>query len=277
MHIGLLAASASGVLYLLSMAWPGSPACALALLLLGRALLGGAESFVVTGTLAWALALAAPHESGRAMAWIGIAMYASFAIGAPIGSALHAAQGFASIGLAGIVLPWLVLPLLRCLPAQPVHAHPTQGGWGVTMRSVWMPGLALALSSFGFAATTTFITLLFVERGWTLPWIGFSAFATAFVAARIVGGRLPYRLGARRMALGSVLLEATGLALVALAVGPGLAITGALLAGLGYSLVFPSFGLEVVRRAPPQHRALAMGGYTACLDLDTASLTRLPS
>lgn len=42
---------------------------------------------------------------------------------------------------------------------------------------------------------------------------------------------------------------------------------GAALAGLGYSLVYPGFGVEAIRRAPPESRGLAMGAYTACLDL----------
>ena len=37
--------------------------------------------------------------------------------------------------------------------------------------------------------------------------------------------------------------------------------------GFGYSLVYPGFGVEAVHRAPPQCRGLAMGAYTAFLDL----------
>jgi MFS family permease len=46
-----------------------------------------------------------------------------------------------------------------------------------------------------------------------------------------------------------------------------LALSGAALTGFGYSLVYPGFGVEAVRRAPPQSRGLAMGAYTAFLDL----------
>lgn len=42
---------------------------------------------------------------------------------------------------------------------------------------------------------------------------------------------------------------------------------GAGLVGFGYALVFPGLGVEAVRRAPPESRGLAMGAYTACLDL----------
>ncbi|WP_247448655.1 hypothetical protein [Bradyrhizobium sp. 180] len=35
----------------------------------------------------------------------------------------------------------------------------------------------------------------------------------------------------------------------------------------GFSLVYPGFGVETVRRVAPQSRGLAMGAYTAFLDL----------
>lgn len=47
----------------------------------------------------------------------------------------------------------------------------------------------------------------------------------------------------------------------------GLALGGAAVTGFGYSLVYPGFGVEAVRRAPAESRGLAMGAYTAFLDL----------
>ena len=44
---GLLVAAAAGLLYLLSLGFSGSAPTSVAILLLGRALLGGAESFII--------------------------------------------------------------------------------------------------------------------------------------------------------------------------------------------------------------------------------------
>ena len=57
------------------------------------------------------------------------------------------------------------------------------------------------------------------------------------------------------------------MALIWAAPGRALAVGGALLTGFGYALVYPGLGVEAVRRAPPESRGLAMGAYTAFLDV----------
>jgi hypothetical protein len=49
--------------------------------------------------------------------------------------------------------------------------------------------------------------------------------------------------------------------------GPRWRFVGLTLTGLGYSLVHPGFGVEALHRAPAHSRSLAMGAYTAFLDL----------
>ena len=63
--------------------------------------MGASESFVITGAQSWALTLAGPQSAGRAIAWIGMAMYLALAIGAPVGSALFEGFGFVEVGKAG--------------------------------------------------------------------------------------------------------------------------------------------------------------------------------
>ncbi len=265
--IGLLAAGASGLLYLLSLDFVESPVASVTILLLGRALLGGAESFIITGAVSWGLALVDAKNAGKVIAWVGTAMFAALALGAPVGTSLYAIGGFAAVALATTLVPLVTLLLVVRLPAVPPSQPSSQLAFISVARAVWMPGLGAALSSIGFGAILAFSSLLFAERGWTPVWLPFSAYAASLIAARVAFGHLPDRLGGARVALVSVLIEAAGLALIWLAPGRAVAAAGAVLTGFGYSLVYPGLGVEAVRRAPPQSRGLAMGTYTAFLDL----------
>lgn len=55
-----------------------------------------------------------------------------------------------------------------------------------------------------------------------------------------------------------------------LARNPMIASAGAAIAGFGYSLVYPGLGVEAVRGTSPENRGLAMGIYTAFLDVAMA-------
>ena len=263
--VGLVIAVAAGILYLLSLSFIPTPAISVMILLLGRALLGVGESFIITGAQSWGLAIVSAQNTSKVLAWVGSAMFGSFAVGAPIGTALYARCGFAGIALATTLIPLaallLVAPLQRVPSAGRAHTGPMK-----VMAAVWVPGVGSALSSIGFGAITAFSALLFVARGWPV-WPAFTIFGLTFILTRIFLGHLADRFGGAMVALICVLVEAAGLVLMELAPWFALALTGAALTGLGYSLVYPGLGVEAVRRVPAQSRGIAMGAYTAFLDV----------
>jgi MFS family permease len=264
---GLVAAAISGTLYVLSLAFEGSPLASVIVLLLGRAVLGVAESFIITGAVSWGLVLVGPQGAGRVIAWTGTAMFAALALGAPAGTMLYTASGFGAVAIATIVLPLLTLLLLLPLPAvRPSHAA-LAPRFKTVAKAVWLPGIGAALSSIGFGAIIAFGSLLYAEHGWSPVWIAFTSYALALIAARLGLGHLPDRVGGSSVALVCGIIEAAGLALIWLAPNGVIAAVGAALTGFGYALVYPALGVEAVRRAPPQSRGLVMGMYTAFLDL----------
>src|SRR6266571_5082200 len=222
---GLIVSALAGLLYLLSLRFVSEPAISVTILLLGRALLGAGESFIITGAQSWGLVLGGPQNTGKVLAWMGTAMYAAFALGAPVGTTLYGSHGFTAIALATTLAPLATLLLVARLR----RVAPTARG---------RPA--------------------------------FSKFAVAFIFARVVFGHLADRIGGAKVALVSVLIEAAGQALIWLAPWSALALIGAALTGFGYALAYPGFGVEAVRRAPPQSRGLAMGAYTAFLDVTLA-------
>jgi MFS family permease len=264
--VGMCASSVAGILYLASVPLVREPALSGALLLLGRFVLGAGESFIITGALGWGVARAGAGHTGKVMAWMGTAMYAAFAAGAPAGTWLYAREGFIGIAWATLALPLATLLLLWRLPGVPPVTD-ARASFIAVLRAVWVPGLGLALTSLGFGAITGFVALLFAAKTWGPVWPPFTAFALCFMLARILLGHMVDKLGRARVALVSIVIEAAGQAMLWRAPSFAWAVGGAALTGLGYSLVYPGFGVEAVRRAPAQSSALAMGAYTACLDL----------
>ena len=263
--VGLLTAIAAGLLYTLSLRFTGVPPISVTVLLLGRALLGSAESFIITGAVSWGLALVGAENAGRVIAWVGMAMFAALALGA-LGTVFYSAGGFAAVAIAATLMPLLtVLLVFRLSPVAPPRE--ARAPLKTVAAAVWLPGFGSALSSVGFGAIIAFGSLLAAQRGWNPVWLVFTAFAVSLVTARLLLGHVPDQLGGARVALACVLIEAAGLALIWAAPGWALAAAGAALAGFGYSLVYPGLGVEAVRRVPPQSRGLAIGAYTVFLDV----------
>jgi MFS family permease len=264
--VGLVLAVLAGLLYVASTKASDDVQVAMAILLVGRVLLGGAESFVMIGAQSWCLAIAGPHSVGKMLSWIGTGMFVSMALGAPLGSYLYAHFGFVAIGLVTCGAAVIVLPLTHSMRPTGATRQRHRSAKEV-LGAVWAPGVAMALSSVGYGTMAAFAVLLFVQRGWEPAWLSFTAFAAALMVARVFFGSLPDKLGGATAAIVFIIIHSVGLALVWLSPWAWLAFAGAAMAGFGYALVYPGLGMEAVARAPADARGLAMGVYTAFVDL----------
>ena len=148
--------------------------------------------------------------------------------------ALYAHYGFAAIAVATILFPLGTLLLVLSLRSVAPQSH-TPASFTKVARAVWQPGIGLALSGVGFGTITTFIVLLYAERGWSPAWLAFTALSVAFIAGRLVFSHLPDKIGGAKVAIVCVLIEAVAQALIWLAPWSWLALTGVILTGLGYS------------------------------------------
>lgn len=264
--LGLLAGCGVGVLYLASAAATNVPPLALALVVGARLLTGVAEAFVITSTMAWGLARVGPEHAGKVFGWMGVALFGGFAVGAPLGTEVYARFGFE--GVAGAVLLVSFAGLAGASRIAAVAPSPLERlpFWQV-LQAVKLPGLGLTLCSMGYAMLTAFAVLLFAQRAWDGGALALTCMGAGFIAGRLLFGHLPDQVGGARVAMAFVLAEAIGLALVWLAPHPAVAWAGAALAGAGYGLGFQGFGVEAVRRTPPQSRGAAMGAYVIFQDV----------
>ena len=264
-RLGLLLSGLAGATYVVSSA-VSKPQLALAVLLLGRALLGIGESLVITGALSWGVALAGRERSGLVMSWVGVAMYGALAAGAPLGALLASQFGFGAMCAAAAVAPLLALGTLGLVR----NVEPIGGvrlPFYRVLGLIALPGAGLTLSAVSFGAIAAFSSLYFGERAWSHAALAMSAFGVAYVLARLLLGGLPDRFGGARIALASAAVAAVGQFGMWLAPSGAVAIAAAALTGLGFSLAFPAFGVEAIRRVPPQNRGVALGAFAACFDL----------
>jgi MFS family permease len=268
--LGAAGAILAGAIYLAATLGTSGAYLSLAVLLAARLVSGLAESLVMTGSLAWAIGVAGAQNTGKVMVWVGIGMYAAIAFGSPIGIQLMTRQGgfggFAAVAGGTIVFSMLATAIAAFIP--PVAPH---GGERLSFLSVVgriAPfGAGLALATIAFSAIGTFAALDFQSKGWSGAGFVLTGFGVAYVFTRMIFGGWPDRFGGARVAAWSLLVECAGQLLLWLAPTPAMAFAGAILTGIGFSLVFPSLGIEAVRRVPPASRGAALGAYVAFFDV----------
>jgi MFS family permease len=259
--------------YLFAAVVPTGANVSLAAIVIARVILGLGESLLITGALAWAIAMVGPRHTGKVMVWVGIGMYGAVAAGAPLGLRLlagHAvAGGFAAVAFAAIVCS--LLAALIGLLIVPVAPHGGDRLPLVTVAARIAPfGAGLTLATLGFGAIATFAALDFQAKGWPGAGFALAGFGAAYIATRVMFGHWPDRFGGARVAFFSLIVEACGQILLWLAPIPAVAFAGAVMTGAGFSLVFPSFGIEAVKQVPPANRGSALGAYVAFFDLGFA-------
>lgn len=263
---GLAGCGLSGVFMLASSWLTAAPAWSLASLLIGRLVLGSAESLVGSGSIGWGIGRVGAQNTAKVISWNGIASYGAIAIGAPLGVLMVSHWGMWSMGASIIALATLGLLL-----AWPKRAAPIVSGVRLpflhVLGRVLPHGTGLALGSIGFGTIATFITLYYATNHWENAVLCLSLFGASFIGARLLFGNLINRIGGFRVAIVCLSVETLGLLLLWLAPNPEMALAGAALSGFGFSLVFPALGVEAVNLVPASSRGAAVGAYSLFIDL----------
>ncbi|MEJ3647608.1 MFS transporter [Pseudomonas bubulae] len=264
--VGLAGCGLSGVFMLVSSWLTSMPAWSLASLLIGRLVLGSAESLVGSGSIGWGIGRVGAQNTAKVISWNGIASYGAIAIGAPLGVVMVGHLGMWSLGVSiitlgalGVLLAWpkLAAPIVRGVRLPFLHV----------LGRVLPHGTGLALGSIGFGTIATFITLYYATNHWENAALCLSLFGASFISARLLFGNLINRIGGFRVAIACLSVETLGLLLLWLAPNPELALAGAALSGFGFSLVFPALGVEAVNLVPASSRGAAVGAYSLFIDL----------
>ncbi|NER63103.1 MFS transporter [Pseudomonas sp. MAFF212427] len=266
---GLLGIGFSGLLTWASALLINLPALSLMVLLVARVALGVAQGLIGVGTLSWGIGQVGAEHTARVISWNGIASYGAIAIGAPLGVIVAAELNFATLGLSLCVMAVLALLVIRNKPSVPVVRGERLPFWAAFAR-VAPCGVGLTLASIGYGTLTTFVTLFYLERGWSGAALCLSSFGVCFILSRLLFVNAVSRWGGYRVAIACMGVEALGLALLWLAPSPVVALIGAGLSGFGLSLVYPALGVEAIKQVPTASRGAGLGAYAVFFDLALA-------
>ncbi len=265
-QIGLVGCAASGVLLLLSALLARWPIYSLTSMMIGRLILGAAESFGSTGATLWGIGRVGQANNAKVISWNGVATYGALAVGAPLGVLLDNGLGLWALGILITAVAVGGYFLAQRTPDAAVVVGERMSFFSVFTR-VLPHGLGLSLGSVGFGSLSTFITLYYASQRWPHAELTLSVFGIMFVSSRLLFSNTIKSYGGFRVAIVSFAVEAVGLLLVWLAWSPHIALIGAGLAGLGFSLIFPALAVEAVALVPPASRGAALSAYSVFLDV----------
>lgn len=244
------------------------PVASLAPLVLLRLVAGIGEALVFVGAATAIADLAPDDRRGEAMSYYSLALYGGLAVGPVVGElALDGshydrvwviAAGFAVLGsLAGLLVP----------ETRPPGAAGAHEPGALVHRRALLPGFVLLSALVGFGGFTAFVALYALELGLDAAGPVFVEFSAIVVTVRLLGARIPDRLGPLRAAAGSLTLLVAGYAVMAAAAAPWMLYAGVAVFALGQSLAFPALVTLAVSRAPAHERSSVIGTFSAFVDV----------
>ena len=236
-------------------------------LVLLRLVAGLGEACFFIGAATAAQDLAPDHRRGEAASLFSVAIYAGLAFGPTVGETVYKTWGpnatwsFAG-GSAAIafVLSWFI-------PREMGRSENPPPRRGLLHPAAILPGSVLLMGILGFTGYAAFLPLYVDEVGADQAGPFFLVYGIIVLAVRIVGARVPDRLGPVRTSSYALSCIAAGVGVVAV-IGSVTGIwIGTVLLAIGMSLLFPALFTLAVNDAPAEERSHAVGTFSLFFDL----------
>lgn len=228
---------------------------------------GEAAFFVGAGTMV--TDLAPLSRRGEAISYWSIAVYGGLAFGPSLGEWLLDGDRFGLVWTvsAGLALLAALIGLATTETVRP-HAHdPEVPPTPLIHRAALPPGLVLFLGIVGMAGFFAFVPLYVDELGMEDSSGVFLLYGCTVLAVRILGARIPDRIGPLRAGSFATVASAVGLLVVAVA-GSSVGLhVGTFVFALGMSLLYPAVLTLALTGVPERERGAAVGTVSSFFDL----------
>ena len=237
----------------------------LEVLLAFRLVSGVGEAAMFVGAATAIQDMAPPDRRAEAASYYSVALYLGLILGPGIGEQLADGPGYDTLWLVagGFALVAAVLGLFT-----PVgETHEPKADQKLLHPAALAPGFVLMLGMVPFIGFATFLKLYGRSVGVDEIFPIFGTYGLGVLVVRLLGARLPDKLGWRRsttIALLANIVGASVLALTGSSLGLWLSVVPFV---IGQSLMFPALFATVVDRVPDSERTQAVGTFSIFFDL----------
>lgn len=263
----MLSFSLTGIFLIIAYYFKSSPIVSLIFLIITRLLTGCAEGMIGASPINWAMMALGEKHTAKIISYNGIASYGALAIGASLGILIEQRFSLYGIGVLSIILgiSGFLFAKTKTNTTNP-HPQESQSFWKV-LGKVAPFGFCLALGGLGFACISTFITLYYNYFHWNNGALCLTVFGGLFVAGRLVFSNVINNYGGIKVAIACLFVETIGLLLISFAASSQMALIGAGVTGLGFSLIFPALGVVAIKSVSPASQGSALAGYGLFIDI----------
>jgi MFS family permease len=265
--LGMASFAISGVLFFIACMLQHTPLLSLGILVITRFVTGIGEGFVGSSPINWAVFATDDKYTGKAISFNGIASYGGIAVGAPLGVIITNGYNISAIGILVAVLAFGGFIYARQKNAYKGSSKDPRQGFLQVLKKVSPYGICMGLGGLGFGTISTFITLYYIYLHWQGAVLCLSTYSIMFIMGRVLFSKAIENYGGMKTTIACLTVETIGLLVLWLAAVPYVAVIGAGIAGLGFSLVFPALGVEAVKLVPASNKGTALSGYSLFIDI----------
>jgi MFS family permease len=233
-----------------------------------RLLVGAGQAAIMTGATTLAVNLAPAHRRGEATSYILVSFHFGLALGPVAGELLLEAGSFQTVWLATGGLALAGAGVASALPRRAALGVDPEGG--LFHKASIPPGITMGLGVLAFAGFQGFLVLFAQDIGIDHVAPVFLVSSVTVVVVRVLGARLPDRLGPVRGGSIALSLIATGLFMVSIWQTPTGLYAATIVNGFGSALLFPSMAPAAIEDVPESRRASALATFTLFIDLGSA-------
>lgn len=244
-------------------------ASSLVILIVLRLLLGVAEAMVFVAAFAAEADLSPPERRGEALTLFSLSLYVGIAVGPLIGEAAFGAGGFPAVWIASAIIAGIAALVALAVPeTRPTGEPGPVGPTRILHPAGILPGLILMTGVWGMGGYFTLVPPYAVgPLGLDGARLFLLTFGGTVILARLVGAKLPDRIGARRLSGSALLVTVAGLGLMGIMPTVTGLLAGTVLLGLGVAFTTPALASLTVSRAPASERGAALGTFSLFIDL----------